>query len=166
MISRSILQRSGVLIGLLALSAFLFYIGKGHTLLIDTNAVTINGQEFKSAESISVSIDGKEPESMGRAERILVSVAGPKHTILIEVDSGDAKKVEKSFQISTWMDTAVVSIPAILGDAPAKNWVTQFVPPPMEDTPAEKMQQQEDAPVPPATGASAPAPGTTAPAAP
>jgi hypothetical protein len=163
MSSRSIIQRSSLVLGLIALSAFLFYIGKGHTLLIDTNAVTINGQEFKSAETISVSVDGKEPESMGRAERIMLTVAGPRHRVLIEVESGDAKKVEKSFRISTWLDTAVVSVPAILGDAPSEHWVTKFVPPPMEEAPAEQMQQQdENAPAMAAPGTFVAAPGTPA----
>ena len=163
MISRSTIQRSGVVIGLLALSAFLFYIGKGHTLLIDTNAVTIDGQEFKSAETITVSIDGKEPESMGRAERILVTVGGPKHRILIEVESGDAQKVEQSFRVSTWMDTAVISVPAILGGSPPEHWVTKFVPPPMEEAPAEQMQQQEEnAPEMAPPGTFVAAPGTPA----
>ena len=48
MTPRSLVQRGGVLIGLVLLSVFLFYIGKGHTLLIDTNAVTIDGKEIKS----------------------------------------------------------------------------------------------------------------------
>jgi hypothetical protein len=147
MISRSTFQRSGVILGLLVLSVCLFYIGKGHTLLIDTNAVTINGQEFRSAETISVSIDGKEPETMGRAERIQVSVGGPRHTITIEVGSSGEQKVEQKFSIPTFMDTAVLSVPAILGAAAPEHWVLRFTPPPMEDAPAEKMQQQEDAPV-------------------
>jgi len=146
MISRSLIQRSCVLLGLVALSGFLFYIGKGHTLLIDTNAVTINGQELRSAETIEVSVDGQKPESMGRAERILVSVAGPRHKVSIEVISGGDKKVERRFSIPTFMDMAVVSVPAILGDAPPEHWVTKFTPPPVEDTPAEKMQQEEDTP--------------------
>lgn len=146
MSSRSLIQRSAVVLGLIVLSAYLFYIGKGHTLLIDTNAVTINGQEFKSAETIEVSIDGKEPESMGRAERVMVSVGGPQHTISIEVISGDDKKVEKRFTVPTFMDTAVISIPALLGDAPAEHWVTRFTAPPAEDTAAEQMQHEEETP--------------------
>jgi hypothetical protein len=146
MMSRSFIQRSCLLLGLIALSAYLFYIGKGHTLLIDTNALTINGQEFKSPEMIEVSIDGKAAESMGRAERILVSVGGPQHTILIEVISGGDRKVEKRLVVPTFMDTAVISIPAILGDAPAEYWLTHFTPPPMEEAPAEQMLFEKDAP--------------------
>jgi hypothetical protein len=156
MISRSAIQRSCVILGLIGLSAFLFYIGKGHTLLLDTNAVTIDGKELRSAETVEVSIDGKEPESMGRAERVMVTVAGPRHRISIEVISGGEKKVEQTFRVSTWMDTAMVSIPAILGGASPEHWVTPFVPPPSEEAPAEKMQQQEETPAAPAPPASNP----------
>lgn len=167
MISRSTFQRSCVLIGLIGLSVFLFYIGKGHTLLIDTNAVTINGQEFKSAESIEISVDGQEPEPMGRAERIMVSVGGPRHTIQIEVVEDGGKKVERRISIPTFMDMAVVSVPAILGEAPSEHWVTRFTPPPAEEAAAEQMQMQDDTPVEPAPGMELPpSTGTAAPKAP
>ena len=147
MTSRSLVQRSCVLLGLAALSAFLFYIGKGHTLLVDTAAVTIDGREYSSAETVSVSIDGREPESMGRAERTLAQVGGPRHTITIEVVSGGDQKVEQRFTLPTFLDTALVSVPAILGGAPRQHWVTKYVAPPPEDAPAEQMQQQEQSTV-------------------
>ena len=156
MTKRSLIQRSGVLLGLVALSAFLFYIGKGHTLLLDTNAITVNGQELSSADNIEVSVDGQEPKSMGRAERSMVTVGGPRHTLQIEVVDGDGRKVVQKISVPTFMDMAIVSIPAILNDAPRAMWVTRFVPPPPEEAPAEQMQQQEDTP---ATPEAAPAPG-------
>jgi len=145
MTSRSLVQRSCVLIGLVLLSVYLFYIGKGHSLLIDTNALTIDGKELRAPEMIEVSIDGQASESMGRAERIQVLVGGPKHTITIEVVSGEERKVEKQFTIPTFMESAVVSVPAILGDAPPEHWVTSFTAPPVEDAPAEQMQHEQDA---------------------
>ncbi len=144
MTSRSLIQRSGLVFALIALSVYLFYIGKGHTLLIDTNALTIDGKELRSAEMIEVSIDGKPAESMGRAERVQVLVGGPQHTITIEVVSGDDKKVEKKFTIPTFMETALVSVPAILGDAPPEHWVTTFTAPELEDAPAEQMHHEPD----------------------
>ena len=144
MTSRSLIQRSGLVFALIALSVYLFYIGKGHTLLIDTNALTLDGKELRSAEMIEVSIDGKAAESMGRAERIQVLVGGPQHTITIEVVSGDDKKVEKKFTIPTFMETALVSVPAILGDAPPEHWVTTFTAPELEDAPAEQMHHEQD----------------------
>ena len=143
MTSRSLIQRGGVLIGLLLLSVFLFYIGKGHTLLIDTHALKVGDKEYKSPEMVEVSINGKPAESMGRAERSLVLVGGPKHTITIEVVSGTEKKVEKKFTVPTFVDTVVVSVPAILGDAPAEHWVSTFTAPPAEDAPAEQRMREE-----------------------
>ena len=144
MTSRSLIQRSGLVFALIALSVYLFSIGKGHTLLIDTNALTLDGKELRSAEMIEVSIDGQPAEAMGRAERVQVLVGGPQHTIMIEVVSGDDKKVEKKFTIPTFMETALVSVPAILGDAPPEHWVTTFTAPELEDAPAEQMHHEQD----------------------
>jgi hypothetical protein len=153
MTSRSLIQRTCVVLGLIALSAYLFYIGKGHTVLLDTNAVTIGDRELRSYESAVVSVDGKELNSpIGRAERSMITVSGPKHKIVIvdeadvDVDgkNGKSQKVERTFTIPTFMDRVVVSIPAILGNAPVEHWITLFTPPPVENTPVEKMQYQND----------------------
>jgi hypothetical protein len=158
MTRRSLYQRSGAVLFLIALSGVLFYVGKGHTLLLDTNAVTIDGKEYKSADTVDVSIDGRAPESMGRAERNQVLVGGPGHTITLEVATGGDRIVQK-FRIPTFMDTAVVSVPAILGNAPRDKWISKFVPPPPEDVPAEQIHLQ-DAPAAgePAAGGATPTP--------
>ena len=145
MTPRSLIQRTCVILGLIALAACLFYIGKGHTLLLDTNAITVDGKELRSWSSATVSVDGKElNSSMGRAERVMVVVGGPRHTIAIVDDSDPDRRVERTFTVPTFLDMAIVSIPAILGDAPVEHWVVPFVPAPVEDTPVEKMQYQKD----------------------
>ena len=143
MIMRSFVQRTLVVLGLVGLSALLFYSGKGHTLLIDTNAVTIGGVEMRSLPSVTVWVDGKEHDTMGRAERIMVLVGGPTHTIGIVDDANPEKRVEKTITLPTFMDMVVVSIPAMLGNAPPDQWVQRFVPPSIEDAPIEKMQHQQ-----------------------
>lgn len=80
---------------------------------------------------------------MGRAERVMLAVGGPSHSITIEVISGPEKVVTQKFAIPTFLDTAVISVPAILGGAPAEHWVTRFTPPPVEDAPVEQMIHQE-----------------------
>ena len=141
MISRSFLQRICVVLGLIAISACLFYIGKGHTLFIDTNAVTIGDKELRSYSSATVIVNGnKLKSSMGRAERSMLTVGGPNHTIEIIDDSDTDNKVKKTFSVPTFMNRAIVSIPAILGDAPPEYWITEFIPPSLVDAPVEKMQ--------------------------
>jgi hypothetical protein len=148
MTSRSLIQRTGLVLGLIVLAACLFYIGKGHTLLLDTNMITIGDKEFRSYASAAISVDGKRlNSSMGRAERAMVTVSGPKHTIMIADDADTDKtdkKVEKSFTIPTFMDRVIVSIPAILGNAPEEYWITLFTPQPVEHAPAEKMQHYQE----------------------
>ena len=144
MTSRSLIQRVCVVFGLIALAVYLFYIGKGHTLFLDTNAVTIDDKELRSYASATVSVNGKElNSSMGRAERSRVVVSGPKHTIVIVDDADTDNKVERTFTIPTFMDMVIVSIPAILGNAPTEYWIAPFVRARVEDAPVEKMQQYQ-----------------------
>lgn len=145
MTSRSLFQRICVVLGLIVLSVYLFYIGKVHTLLIDTNAVTVDDKELRSYASATISIDGEELDfPLGRAERAMVTVRGPKHRIVIVDDSGSAEKIESTLTIPTFTNTAIVSIPAIIGGAPAEHWLLQFTAAPIEDAPVEQMQYQDD----------------------
>jgi hypothetical protein len=145
MTSRSLIQRICVVLGLVVFAVCLFYIGKEHTLLLDTNRITLDGKEFLSYPSVTVSIDGKAlNSSMGRAERAMVAVSGPTHRIVVADDAGGGKKVEKTFTIPTFMDRVLVSIPAILGGAPAEYWITPFTPGPVEHAPVEKMQRYQE----------------------
>ena len=144
MTSRSLIQRTCVLFGLIGFAVCLFYFGKGHTLLLDTNMIEIGGREFRAHASATVSVDGKElNSSMGRAERAMVTVSGPRHTIAIIDDADPSKKMERTFSIPTFMDRVIVSIPAILGDAPPEHWIAQFVPPSVEHAPVEQMQRYQ-----------------------
>jgi hypothetical protein len=146
MTCKTLALRAAVLVFMLGLSAGLFYIGKGHTLIVDTNSVVIGGKEYSSADMVSVSVDGREAEELGRAERIMLQLVGPSHRVVIEVLSGEDKKVEREFAIPTFLETALLSVPAILADTPPENWVTVFTPPPAQESAVERTvhQAQED----------------------
>ncbi|MCL1876156.1 MAG: hypothetical protein FWF87_07880 [Synergistaceae bacterium] len=144
---RSLFQRMCVVLALIAIATFLFYIGKGHTLFIDTNALTVGDNELRSYASATVIVNGKKlNSSMGRAERSMVVVGGPKHTIEIVDDADTDRRVTKKLTIPTFMNKVIVSIPAIIGDCPEEYWITPFIPPSMVDVPVEKMQQQNTLP--------------------
>jgi len=130
----------------IAVSIFLFYIGKGHTIFIDTNAITIDDKEMSSLDSVTVSVNGVQQKPMGRAQRVRVNVSGPKHTIEIVDDANTGNIVKNTITLPTFMERVVVSIPAILGGAPSEYWVTEFMPPKV-DAPVEKMQYYIPPPV-------------------
>lgn len=161
MISRSALQRTILSVAVLMLAVIFFYVGKGHTVFVDNYTVTVDGQELKAIESVSVSVDGHENEEMGKAERVQFSVAGPNHRVTVEVLSGgdSGKKVEKRFSVPLSWDAVVLSVPAIVADRPTQSFTLKYTPPPREEAPVEKTVQQDDSDV-------ILLPGTTAPAAP
>ena len=145
MTKRTVVVRSVLLILILAFSAFLFNIGKGHTLLLDTNALTFEGKELTSADTVSVSVDGREPEEMARAERLIVdNLMGASHRVAIEVLSGEDKKIETSFSIPASLDSAVLRLAAILRGAPESTWVEPFTETKQEESAVERTVQQED----------------------
>ena len=138
---RSLVQRTCVVLALIALSVYFFNIGKAHVLLIDTNAVTIDGVELRSHESATIKVNDIELKSpIKQNERVSVTVGGPRHTIIISDDSDADSIVKREFTIPTFMERAIVSVPAILANAPEEHWITEFIPPPPQATPVEKMQ--------------------------
>ena len=138
---RSLIQRTCVILALIALSVYIFYIGKAHVLLIDTNAITIDGEVLRSYASATVIVNGVELRSpIKQGERVSVTVSGPKHTIVIADESNADNIVERNFTIPTFMERAIVSVPAILANAPEERWVTEFIPPPRQEAPVEQMQ--------------------------
>ena len=127
MTRRSVIARSIALAAVLGISAWMFVIGKGHAVYLDTNAITLDGVERAAPDTSIVTIDSLKEEEMGRAERTMVNVAGPKHKVRIESMAGDGKVYERTFTIPTSMDSVVLSIPAIIAGAPDQVVLTKFV---------------------------------------
>lgn len=142
---RRTIVRAVLFLLVVLLSAWLFRVGKGHTLLLDTNTVEFDGKELRSAEAISVSVDGREPEEMGRVERVIVdNLMGSSHSVVIEVISGEEKKIETSFTIPAAVDTALLRIAAVLNGAPGKEWVVPFVEEKAKEEAVEQTVHQEE----------------------
>jgi len=143
--TRRTIVRAVLLLLVALFAAWLFRVGKGHTLLLDTNTVELDGKELRSAEAISVSVDGREPEELSRAERVIVdNLMGSSHSVVIEVVSGEEKKIETSFTIPASFDTALLRIAAVLNGAPEKEWVVPFVEEKQKEDAVEKTVQQDE----------------------
>ncbi|MBN1981103.1 MAG: hypothetical protein JW795_06205 [Chitinivibrionales bacterium] len=124
------------------------------SLIIDNSTVTIAGSEIKSFEHAMVTVDKNDPEEIGRAERIMVQVSGPRHLIVVEIMKGAAAgtRIERRFSIPTMRSTSLLLLPVLVQGLPDSLWHSRFVPPEMEDAPAEQMIQQEESDVLPAEG--------------
>lgn len=116
---------------MLVFAVFLFWIGKGHTLLLDNQNIKIAGQAYKATHRLNVSINNQEPIDLKKGLRKAAKdmVAGPWHTITVEVidkDKSVLKTVKKTFTVG--MDEMfLLSLPALLADESA--WIQPFEPP-------------------------------------
>jgi hypothetical protein len=138
---RSLIQRTCVAITLIALSVYLFYIGKAHVLLIDTNSITIDNEVLRSHASATIRVNDIELRSpIKQDERVSVTVSGSRHTLVIVDDSDTDIIIKRNFTIPTFMERAIVSIPAIIANVPEEHWVNEFIPPRLQEETEEKMQ--------------------------
>jgi hypothetical protein len=120
----------GSAIGLvIILAVILFWIGKGHNFLFDNKEITLNGKTYPALELIQVAIDGQDAIQVrsGMRKQIKSPVAGPWHTITVEVIENKAvtRMVTKKFSVNL-AEMFVVNLPVLLEDDP--QWIQEFVP--------------------------------------
>ena len=129
--TRRTLYRLIALAVVVVLAVLLFWIGKGHTLLLDNKEVKRDGQKYKAERLVQIIINDQEPVEVKSGMRKAAKdvVAGPWHSIKIEVldrQKNVVKTVEKKFSLSL-DDMFVLSIPVLLAED--ANWIETFVPP-------------------------------------
>lgn len=113
------------------LAVFLFWIGKGHALLLDNKEIKRDGQKLKAERLVQITINDQEPVEVKSGIRKAAKdvVAGPWHSIKIEVldrQKNVVKTVEKKFSLGL-SDMFVLSIPALLAEN--ADWIEPFEPP-------------------------------------
>ncbi|PID56539.1 hypothetical protein CSB45_10960 [candidate division KSB3 bacterium] len=110
----------------------LYWLGKGHTILLENKDVTINGTAYAAVDHIlQVSVDGKKAIRVksGSRKKLKGNVSGPWHSIKVEsLDDNKqvVKTVEKKFSTSL-DDMFLLSLPALLADD--DNWAQVFTMP-------------------------------------
>ena len=91
-----ILQRTAVVLLIIALGTWLFYIGREHQIFLDNKSITRGEQSFKAFEQVNVSVNnGNKIELLAR-DRDMATAVGPSFVLRVEIlDSlgGDVAKV-------------------------------------------------------------------------
>ena len=154
--TRRMLVRGVLVVVYVGFMALAFYLGKGHTILLDNK----DDGSVKAFENVSVSVDGEEPIEFMSGDRDMTKVRAQRHTIKINING---KIVEKKINVPVGMEMALVSIPKLV--AGVEPYVTPFVPmdqpAPAEDASAgnsTEFTSPATAPATPAANAPAPAP--------
>jgi len=103
-----------------ALIAFVFVKGKGHTLILD-NKDSDDGS-VKAVESLSVSVDGQDPIDLSSGDRDMAKVRGQNHRVEITIQG---QKSATRITVPLKEDVVLLSLPKLLAGQPA---VSKFVP--------------------------------------
>ncbi len=117
MTTRSLVARTLLVAALVLLAVAMYFIGKGHTLYLDTHPVTYEGTKYPAPLQVTVRVDNLKPEDLIDNDRVAVSVMGQRHRLTIDKGDGSAPII-RQFSIPLSMNEAVVSVTAALAGLP------------------------------------------------
>ncbi|WP_251316335.1 DUF6672 family protein [Flintibacter muris] len=117
---------------LVAISACMMVIGRGHTVYFDNKTLEgYEGQDYKAFERIVVSVKGEEVAKLGKRERGMSIWIGQNFKMVLEIteNKGDEPVVKEiSINLPYDMDGIVINLPAYLAGLPEEAWLSEFVP--------------------------------------
>ena len=139
---RKWLFRGCALLIVLLVAAWMFVVGRGHTVYIDNKTLEYNGETYGALQRVEVYVGGERLSKLGKRERTMSTVIGQSfETRLVNtVEKGD-EPTETVVRLTLpygW-DGIVVNVPGYLAGLPQEAWMTEFVsapePPSEEDEP-------------------------------
>lgn len=136
---RRIAVRAVLLAAYVALTAVVFILGKGHTILVD-NKDAEDGS-VQATDGVLVRVDRQEELELYAGDRDKAVVRGQTHTVTIEAIDGSSK-VQKRIQVPLGEDMVLLSIPKLAaGIEPAlAPFVAPVAPPPTDEETGEASQ--------------------------
>ncbi|MBL6989865.1 MAG: hypothetical protein ISR65_08805 [Bacteriovoracaceae bacterium] len=116
----------GLVLTFIAIGSILFYVGKGHDLILENKLITIGPVTYKAAPSIKLIIDDQKaiPVNSGFANKAFV--VGASHSLKAQIldDAGAVIKViEKKFKLSLH-NSFLISMPALVANDP--KWIKEI----------------------------------------
>lgn len=106
-----------------------FIIGRGHTLYFDNKA--LDGTPYESYDHIDLIYKGEKVTTLGKAERINISLTGQKASVELKYQKkrvGKEDTITVDFELPYNMDGIVINLPALLEGADASVYMSEYVP--------------------------------------
>lgn len=95
-----ILQRTIVLVLLVALGGVLFYVGREHRVFLDNKTIEVDGKTFKALEQVNVTIGRGEPIELLARDRDVVETVGPSFEVKVEILDSLGGDVERTLELT------------------------------------------------------------------
>ena len=130
---------------LVCVGAAMMVIGRGHTVYFDNKTLEeYQGQTYKAAHKIVVTVKGEEVAKLGARERGMSVWIGQNFKMVLEVTQekgGEPAIHEIDLKLPYSVDGIVINLPALLAGLPEEAWFSEFVPAetevPEEEVPGE-----------------------------
>lgn len=133
--------RAAVIAVVIALSALLMLIGRGHTIYVDNKTAEYGGQSYKSFDKVEVSIKGQDTAKLYPRERCMAPWIGQNFTMNLLITGEDGQETPYSVNLSLpyQIDGIILNIPALMAGLPEEAWLSEFIP-----TPSSEEESEED----------------------
>ena len=117
---------------LVVIAGIMMVIGRGHTVYFDNKtSEEYQGQEYKAANKVVVTVKGEEVAKLGARERGMAVWIGQNFKMTLEVTQekgGEPEIREIDLKLPYNMDGIIVNLPAVLAGLPEDAWLEEFVP--------------------------------------
>ncbi len=127
---RKLLFRLIALLLIIGIAAWMFVIGRGHTIYFDNKPLEANGETYSSPYQIQVLVDGESVCKLKEGDRGMATTMGQDFEMILAItQEKDAKKqgVKVSLKLPYNMDGIIINLPALLGGASEDVYRSEFI---------------------------------------
>ncbi len=129
-VKRTLLIRVAVILVLVAISAVMMVIGRGHTVYFDNVALDYNGTHYDTPYKVTVFVNGEQVAKLYEKERGMATWMGQNFKMKLEVvetKGGAEETYSISLNLPYSMDGIILNLPALLQGLPEEAYLTEFV---------------------------------------
>ena len=121
---------------LLGIAAWMFVIGRGHTIYFDNKDLTSGGETYKAFYKVEVLVNGETVAKLSSGDRGMVKTVGQDFKMELHITpKKKGKKVgsKVSLPVPYNMDGIILNIPALLNGAEESVYMEEFIPAVVEE---------------------------------
>lgn len=134
---KTLLVRAAFVAALLAISAVMMVIGRGHTVYFDTGTLEYNGATYNAPYRVNVYIKGERVAKLAARERGLTTHIGQSFGMalgVVQEKGGEERIIEVAQTLPYGMDGIILNLPGLLAGLPEEAYLSEFI----SDAPAEE----------------------------
>lgn len=141
---KSLIIRITFVAVLIAVSAVMLVIGRGHTVYFDNKTLEYNGQTYEAPYRVVVYIKGEQVAKLYVRERGSQTNIGQNFGMALGVTrekGGEEEIIEVSQKLPYNMDGVIINLPGYLAGLPEEAYISEFIATPT----AEELQEEAPA---------------------